>query len=126
MTTRDIKKIVVDEMKLRKIASTVTTDTVSDIPDNPEDIEELYADCDKADVITDSNNQANNYDVHSFINPPVSNDSDNNVSADNIEKPTAVIDIQGGLTLSDEQVKYLNELFKSYKDKDIKLMIYVD
>lgn len=38
----------------------------------------------------------------------------------------AVIDIQGGLTLSDEQVKYLNELFKSYKDKDIKLMIYVD
>ena len=126
MTTRDIKKIVMDEMKLRKIASTVTTDTVSDIPDNPEDIEELYADCDKADVITDSNNQANNYDVHSFINPPVSNDSDNNVSADNIEKPTAVIDIQGGLTLSDEQVKYLNELFKSYKDKDIKLMIYVD
>lgn len=126
MTTRDIKKIVADEMKLKKIASTVTTDTVSDIPDNPEDIEELYADCDKADVITDSNNQAINYDVHTFINPPVNNDSDNNVSDDNVDKPKAIIDIQGGLSLSDEQVKYLNDLFKSYKDKDIKLMIYVE
>ncbi len=126
MTTRDIKKIVADEMKLKKIASTVTTDTVSDIPDNPEDIEELYVDCDKADVITDSNNQAINYDVHTFINPPVNNDSDNNVSDDNVDKPKAIIDIQGGLSLSDEQVKYLNDLFKSYKDKDIKLMIYVE
>lgn len=126
MTTRDIKKIVADEMKLKKIASTVTTDTVSDIPDNPEDIEELYADCDNADVITDSNNQAINYDVHTFINPPVNNDSDNNVSDDNVDKPKAIIDIQGGLSLSDEQVKYLNDLFKSYKDKDIKLMIYVE
>ena len=126
MTTRDIKKIVADELKLKKIASTVTTDTVSDIPENPEDIEELYADCDKADVITDSNNQSINYDVHTFINPPVNNDSDNNVSDDNIDKPKAIIDIQGGLSLSDEQVNYLNDLFKSYKDKDIKLMIYVD
>lgn len=126
MTTRDIKKIVADELKLKKIASTVTTDTVSDIPENPEDIEELYADCDKADVITDSNNQSINYDVHTFINPPVNNDSDNNVSDDNVDKPKAIIDIQGGLSLSDEQVKYLNDLFKSYKDKDIKLMIYVE
>lgn len=126
MTTRDIKKIVADELKLKKIASTVTTDTVSDIPENSEDIEELYADCDKADVITDSNNQSINYDVHTFINPPVNNDSDNNVSDDNIDKPKAIIDIQGGLSLSDEQVNYLNDLFKSYKDKDIKLMIYVD
>lgn len=126
MTTRDIKKIVADELKLKKIASTVTTDTVSDIPENPEDIEELYAGCDKADVITDSNNQSINYDVHTFINPPVNNDSDNNVSDDNIDKPKAIIDIQGGLSLSDEQVNYLNDLFKSYKDKDIKLMIYVD
>lgn len=126
MTTRDIKKIVADELKLKKIASTVTTDTVSDIPENPKDIEELYADCDKADVITDSNNQSINYDVHTFINPPVNNDSDNNVSDDNIDKPKAIIDIQGGLSLSDEQVNYLNDLFKSYKDKDIKLMIYVD
>lgn len=126
MTIRDIKKIVADELKLKKIASTVTTDTVSDIPENPENIEELYADCDKADVITDSNNQSINYDVHTFINPPVNNNSDNNVSDDNIDKPKAIIDIQGGLSLSDEQVNYLNDLFKSYKDKDIKLMIYVD
>lgn len=126
MSTRDIKKIIADELKLKKIASTVTTDTVSGIPENPEDIEELYADCDKAGVITDSNNQSINYDVHTFINSPVNNDSDNNVSDDNIDKPKAIIDIQGGLSLSDEQVNYLNDLFKSYKDKDIKLMIYVD
>ena len=46
-----------------------------------------------------------------------------NYTSDN--KPVAKILIEGGLSLSDSQVKYLNSIFESKKGKNIELCIYV-
>lgn len=129
MSTREIKQIVKDELNLRRIASDVTA--VNDtLIDNPEDEEELYTDALKADVVTDSNNQNVGYDIQSSINPPVANnvvgntdDTDVNDISDN--KPIAKILIDGGISLSESQIKYLNSIFESKKGQNIELCIYV-
>lgn len=129
MSTREIKQIVKDELNLRRIASDVTA--VNDtLIDNPEDEEELYTDALKADVVTDSNNQNVGYNIQSSINPPVANnvvgntdDTDVNDISDN--KPIAKILIDGGISLSESQIKYLNSIFESKKGQNIELCIYV-
>lgn len=129
MSTREIKQIVKDELNLRRIASDVTA--VNDtLIDNPEDEEELYTDALKADVVTDSNNQNVGYDIQSSINPPVANnvvgntdDTDVNDISDN--KPIAKILIDGGISLSESQIKYLNSIFESKKGRNIELCIFV-
>lgn len=128
MSTREIKQIVKDELNLRRIASDVTAVNDTFI-DNPEDEEELYTDALKADVVTDSNNQNVGYDIQSSINPPVDNnivddtdDKNTNVSDD---KPIAKILIDGGISLSESQIKYLNSIFESKKGQSIELCIYV-
>lgn len=133
MSTREIKQIVKDELNLRRIASDVTA--VNDtLIDNPEDEEELYTDALKADVVTDSNNQNVGYNIQSSINPPVDNNiidntdvndtSDKNTDiSDN--KPIAKILIDGGISLSESQIKYLNSIFESKKGQNIELCIYV-
>lgn len=131
MSTREIKQIVKDELNLRCIASDVTA--VNDtLIDNPEDEEELYTDAFKADVVTDSNNQNVGYNIQSSINPPVNNTDDTDVNdtsdkntdiSDN--KPIAKILIDGGISLSESQIKYLNSIFESKKGQNIELCIYV-
>lgn len=131
MSTREIKQIVKDELNLRRIASDVTA--VNDtLIDNPEDEEELYTDALKADVVTDSNNQNVGYNIQSSINPPVNNTDDTDVNdtsdkntdiSDN--KPIAKILIDGGISLSESQIKYLNSIFESKKGQNIELCIYV-
>ena len=131
MSTREIKQIVKDELNLRRIASDVTA--VNDtLIDNPEDEEELYTDALKADVVTDSNNQNVGYNIQSSINPPVDNTNDTDVNdtsdkntdiSDN--KPIAKILIDGGISLSESQIKYLNSIFESKKGQNIELCIYV-
>lgn len=131
MSTREIKQIVKDELNLRRIASDVTA--VNDtLIDNPEDEEELYTDALKADVVTDSNNQNVGYNIQSSINPPVDNTDDTDVNdtsdknadiSDN--KPIAKILIDGGISLSESQIKYLNSIFESKKGQNIELCIYV-
>ena len=129
MSTREIKQIVKDELNLRRIASDVTAVNDTFI-DNPEDEDELYTDALKADVVTDSNNQNVGYDIQSSINPPVANnvvgntdDTDVNDISDN--KPIAKILIDGGISLSESQIKYLNSIFESKKGQNIELCIYV-
>ena len=131
MSTREIKQIVKDELNLRRIASDVTA--VNDtLIDNPEDEEELYTDALKADVVTDSNNQNVGYNIQSSINPPVNNTDDTDVNdtsdkntdiSDN--KPIAKIFIDGGISLSESLIKYLNSIFESKKGQNIELCIYV-
>lgn len=133
MSTREIKQIVKDELNLKRIASDVTA--VSDtFIDNPDSEDELYQDALKADVVTDSNNQNVGYNIQSSINPPVDNNiidntdvndtSDKNTDiSDN--KPIAKILIDGGISLSESQIKYLNSIFESKKGKNIELCIYV-
>ena len=130
MSTREIKQIVKDELNLKRIASDVTAvnDTFIDNPDNED---ELYQDAVKVDIVTDSNNQNVGYDIHSSINPPaddvgeVEKDvSDNDIDISN-NKPIAKILIDGGISLSDSQIKYLNSIFESKKGKNIELCIYV-
>lgn len=133
MSTREIKQIVKDELNLKRIASDVTA--VSDtFVDNPDSEDELYQDALKADVVTDSNNQNVGYNIQSSINPPVDNNiidntdvndtSDKNTDiSDN--KPIAKILIDGGISLSESQIKYLNSIFESKKGKNIELCIYV-
>lgn len=131
MSTREIKQIVKDELNLRCIASDVTA--VNDtLIDNPEDEEELYTDAFKADVVTDSNNQNVGYNIQSSINPPVNNTDDTDVNdtsdkntdiSDN--KPIAKILIDGGISLSESQINYLNSIFESKKGQNIELCIYV-
>lgn len=131
MSTREIKQIVKDELNLRRIASDVTA--VNDtLIDNPEDEEELYTDALKADVVTDSNNQNVGYNIQSSINPPVNNTDDtdvNDTSDKNIDisdnKPIAKILIDGGISLSESQIKYLNSIFESKKGQNIELCIYL-
>ena len=134
MSTREIKQIVKDELNLKRIASDVTA--VNDaLIDNPEDVEELYTDAVKADVVTDSNNQNIGYNIHSSINPPVDdtvenkediNISDNSNNLDvSVDKPIAKILIDGGISLSESQIKYLNSIFESKKGQNIELCIYV-
>lgn len=131
MSTREIKQIVKDELNLRRIASDVTA--VNDtLIDNPEDEEELYTDALKADVVTDSNNQNVGYNIQSSINPPVNNtdDTDVNDTSDkntdiSDDKPIAKILIDGGISLSESQIKYLNSIFESKKGQNIELCIYV-
>lgn len=134
MSTREIKQIVKDELNLRRIASDVTA--VNDtLIDNPEDVEELYTDTVKADIVTDSNNQNIGYNIHSSINPPVDdtgenkediNTSDNSNNLDvSVDKPIAKILIDGGVSLSESQIKYLNSIFESKKGQNIELCIYV-
>lgn len=130
MSTREIKQIAKDELNLKRIAADVTAVNDTFI-DNPEDETELYQEAVKADVVTDSNNQSVDYDVCSSINSSVGdageNEDDtsiiNNNTSDN--KPVAKILIEGGLSLSDSQVKYLNSIFESKKGKNIELCIYV-
>lgn len=130
MSTREIKQIAKDELNLKRIAADVTAVNDTFI-DNPEDETELYQEAVKADVVTDSNNQSVDYDVCSSINSSVGdageNEDDtsiiNNNTSDN--KPVAKIFIEGGLSLSDSQVKYLNSIFESKKGKNIELCIYV-
>lgn len=134
MSTREIKQIVKDELNLRRIASGVTAVNDSLI-DNPEDSEELYTDAVKADIVTDSNNQNIGYNIHSSINPPVDdtgenkedvNTSDNSNNLDvSVDKPIAKILIDGGISLSESQIKYLNSIFESKKGQNIELCIYV-
>lgn len=130
MSTREIKQIVKDELNLKRIASDVTAvnDTFIDNPDNED---ELYQDAVKVDIVTDSNNQNVGYDIHYSINPPaddvgeVEKDvSDNDIDISN-NKPIAKILIDGGISLSDSQIKYLNSIFESKKGKNIELCIYV-
>lgn len=133
MSTREIKQIVKDELNLKRIASDVTA--VSDtFIDNPDSEDELYQDALKADVVTDSNNQNVGYNIQSSINPPVDNNiidntdvndtSDKNTDiSDN--KPIAKILIDGGISLSESQIKYLNSIFESKKGQNIELCIYV-
>ena len=136
MSTREIKQIVKDELNLRRIASDVTA--VNDtLIDNPEDEKELYTDALKADVVTDSNNQNVGYNIQSSINPPVDNniidntdDTDVNDTSDkntaiSDDKPIAKILIDGGISLSESQIKYLNSIFESKKGQNIELCIYV-
>lgn len=134
MSTREIKQIVKDELNLKRIASDVTAVNDTFI-DNPDDEEELYQEAVKADVVTDSNNQNISYDIHSSINPPVddtgidetdvytSDDDNNSDILDN--KPIAKILIDGGISLSESQIKYLNSIFESKKGQNIELCIYV-
>lgn len=130
MSTREIKQIAKDELNLKRIAVDVTTVNDTFI-DNPEDETELYQEAVKADIVTDSNNQIVDYDVCSSINPPIGDAGENeddtsiidNNTSDN--KPVAKILIEGGLSLSDSQVKYLNSIFESKKGKSIELCIYV-
>lgn len=130
MSTREIKQIAKDELNLKRIAADVTAVNDTFI-DNLEDETELYQEAVKADVVTDSNNQSVDYDVCSSINSSVGdageNEDDtsiiNNNTSDN--KPVAKILIEGGLSLSDSQVKYLNSIFESKKGKNIELCIYV-
>lgn len=130
MSTREIKQIAKDKLNLKRIAADVTAVNDTFI-DNPEDETELYQEAVKADVVTDSNNQSVDYDVCSSINSSVGdageNEDDtsiiNNNTSDN--KPVAKILIEGGLSLSDSQVKYLNSIFESKKGKNIELCIYV-
>lgn len=136
MSTREIKQIVKDELNLRRIASDVTAVNDTFI-DNPEDEKELYTDALKADVVTDSNNQNVGYDIQSSINPPVDNnivdnadDTDVNDTSDkntdvSDDKPIAKILIDGGISLSESQIKYLNSIFESKKGQNIELCIYV-
>lgn len=136
MSTREIKQIVKDELNLKRIASDVTAVNDTFI-DNPEDEEELYTDALKADVVTDSNNQNVGYDIQSSINPPVdsnivdnANDTDVNDTSDkntdvSDDKPIAKILIDGGISLSESQIKYLNSIFESKKGQNIELCIYV-
>lgn len=136
MSTREIKQIVKDELNLRRIASDVTAVNDTFI-DNPEDEKELYTDALKADVVTDSNNQNVGYDIQSSINPPVDNniidntdDTDVNDTSDkntdiSDNKPIAKILIDGGISLSESQIKYLNSIFESKKGQNIELCIYV-
>lgn len=131
MSTREIKQIVKDELNLMRIASDVTA--VNDtLIDNPEDEEELYTDALKADVVTDSNNQNVGYNIQSSINPLVNNTDDTDVNdtsdkntdiSDN--KPIAKILIDGGISLTESQIKYLNSIFESKKGQNIELCIYV-
>ena len=130
MSTREIKQVAKDELNLKRIAVDVTTVNDTFI-DNPEDEAELYQEAVKADIVTDSNNQSVDYDVCSSINSPVGDAGENeddtsiidNNTSDN--KPVAKILIEGGLSLSDSQVKYLNSIFESKKGKNIELCIYV-
>ena len=130
MSTREIKQIVKDELNLKRIAADVTAVNDTFI-DNPEDETELYQEAVKADIVTDSNNQSVDYDVCSSINSSVGDAGENeddtsiidNNTSDN--KPVAKILIEGGLSLSDSQVKYLNSIFESKKGKNIELCIYV-
>lgn len=130
MSTREIKQIVKDELNLKRIAADVTAVNDTFI-DNPEDETELYQEVVKADIVTDSNNQSVDYDVCSSINYSVGDAGENeddtsiidNNTSDN--KPVAKILIEGGLSLSDSQVKYLNSIFESKKGKNIELCIYV-
>ena len=136
MSTREIKQIVKDELNLKRIASDVTAVNDTFI-DNPEDEEELYTDALKADVVTDSNNQNVGYNIQSSINPPVDNnfidntdDTDVNDTSDkntdiSDNKPIAKILIDGGISLSESQIKYLNSIFESKKGQNIELCIYV-
>lgn len=136
MSTREIKQIVKDELNLKRIASDVTAVNGTFI-DNPEDEEELYTDALKADVVTDSNNQNVGYNIQSSINPPVDNniidntdDTDVNDTSDkntdiSDNKPIAKILIDGGISLSESQIKYLNSIFESKKGQNIELCIYV-
>lgn len=131
MSTREIKQIVKDELNLKRIASDVTA--VSDtFIDNPDSEDELYQDALKADVVTDSNNQNVRYDIQSSINPSVdnANDTDVNDTSDkntdvSDDKPIAKILIDGGISLSESQIKYLNSIFESKKGQNIELCIYV-
>lgn len=136
MSTREIKQIVKDELNLKRIASDVTA--VSDtFIDNPDSEDELYQDALKADVVTDSNNQDVGYNIQSSINPPVDNniidntdDTDVNDTSDKNtdipdNKPIAKILIDGGISLSESQIKYLNSIFESKKVQNIELCIYV-
>ena len=130
MSTREIKQIAKDELNLKRIAADVTAVNDTFI-DNPEDETELYQEAVKADIVTDSNNQSVYYDVCSSINSSVGDAGENeddtsiidNNTSDN--KPVAKILIEGGLSLSDSQVKYLNSIFESKKGKNIELCIYV-
>ena len=130
MSTREIKQIAKDELNLKRIAADVTAVNDTFI-DNPEDETELYQEAVKADIVTDSNNQSVDYDVFSSINSSVGDAGENeddtsiidNNTSDN--KPVAKILIEGGLSLSDSQVKYLNSIFESKKGKNIELCIYV-
>lgn len=130
MSTREIKQIAKDELNLKRIAADVTAVNDTFI-DNPEDETELYQEAVKADIVTDSNNQSVDYDVRSSINSSVGDAGENeddtsiidNNTSDN--KPVAKILIEGGLSLSDSQVKYLNSIFESKKGKNIELCIYV-
>lgn len=130
MSTREIKQIAKDELNLKRIAADVTAVNDTFI-DNPEDETELYQEAVKADIVTDSNNQSVDYDVCSFINSSVGdageNEDDTSVIDNNTSdnKPVAKISIEGGLSLSDSQVKYLNSIFESKKGKNIELCIYV-
>lgn len=136
MSTREIKQIVKDELNLRRIALDVTAVNDTSI-DNPEDEKELYTDALKADVVTDSNNQNVGYNIQSSINPPVDNniidntdDTDVNDTSDkntaiSDDKPIAKILIDGGISLSESQIKYLNSIFESKKGQNIELCIYV-
>lgn len=131
MSTREIKQIVKDELNLKRIASDVTA--VSDtFIDNPDSEDELYQDALKADVVTDSNNQNVRYDIQSSINLSVdnANDTDVNDTSDkntdvSDDKPIAKILIDGGISLSESQIKYLNSIFESKKGQNIELCIYV-
>lgn len=82
--------------------------------------------------MTDSNNQNVGYNIQSSINPPVNNTDDTDVNdtsdkntdiSDN--KPIAKILIDGGISLSESQIKYLNSIFESKKGQNIELCIYV-
>lgn len=130
MSTREIKQIAKDELNLKRIAADVTAVNDTFI-DNPEDETELYQEAVKADIVTDSNNQSVDYDVCSSINSSVGdareNEDDTSIIDNNTSdnKPVAKILIEGGLSLSDSQVKYLNSIFESKKGKNIELCIYV-
>ena len=130
MSTREIKQIAKDELNLKRIAADVTAVNDTFI-DNPEDETELYQEAVKADIVTDSNNQSVDYDVFSSINSSVGDAGENEDDASIIDnntsdnKPVAKILIEGGLSLSDSQVKYLNSIFESKKGKNIELCIYV-
>ena len=130
MSTREIKQIAKDELNLKRIAADVTAVNDTFI-DNPEDETELYQEAVKADIVTDSNNQSVDYDVCSFINSSVGdageNEDDTSVIDNNTSDNKTVdnISIEGGLSLSDSQVKYLNSIFESKKGKNIELCIYV-
>lgn len=133
MSTREIKQIVKDELNLKRIASDVTAVTDTFI-DNPDSEDELYQDAVKADIVTDSNNQNVGYDIQFSINPPVDDTvydtvDDDNASDKNADisdnKPIAKILIDGGISLSESQIKYLNSIFESKKGQNIELCIYV-